>query len=125
MVGSLTAALALGGVTAAGAADPDPDEFTPAGYAFCGWLDLETKQWKTVWNDRLAGVTVVLFTRNMSCSSARKNYSRTTSTWDGRKLGYKRAGYRCATLKNQYEFSDYRCTKVGRSKVAYRVRSAA
>ena len=40
----------------ANAADPDPDQFTPPGYEFCGWQDLVNGGWAMEWSDDLAGV---------------------------------------------------------------------
>ena len=31
--------------------DPDPDEFTPLGYEFCGWRDFESGDWEMEWHD--------------------------------------------------------------------------
>jgi hypothetical protein len=111
-------------LSVASAQDPDPDEFTPPGYEFCGWRDPERGGWAMEWDDRLAGACTVLFARRMSCRAARTNYRRLRYT---RTPPYepRRAGYRCEELRSGYEFTDVRCAKRGRPRVAFRYQSGA
>lgn len=93
------------------AADPDPDEFTPPGYEFCGWQDFAAGGWALEWSEDLAGAYLVAFADGISCSAARKNVKRVRF----RKSRPYRAGYRCQTLRQAHEFLDVRCTKLGGS----------
>jgi len=97
--------------SAANAADPDPDEFTPSGYEFCGWQDFANGGWAMEWNDDLAGAYLVAFTHGMSCPAARRNIRRIRfSKSSGRPI---RPGYRCRTLESAHEYLDVRCVKKG------------
>ena len=100
--------------------DPDPDEFTPPGYAFCGWRDYQNGGWLMEWDDRLYGAGTVLFARDMTCRSARRNFARVRHGQQPT-----RAGYRCAVIGRDYEFADVRCTKVGRPRVAFRYQTGS
>lgn len=117
---AITVALVLllgWGAPTAAAQDPGDE---PAGYEFCGWSDFDGG-----WSDSPPdGAYVVLFARGMSCTAARRNYRRVRYT---RSPPYRpvRTGYRCRTLESAYEFSDVRCTKRGRSSVAFRWRTGA
>ena len=124
---SLAAALVVGALLLPATAlsqEPDPDEFTPVGYEFCGWRDFEFGGWEMEWEDRLSGAYLVLFARNMTCRSARRNYvrTRTTQTPPHRLV---RKGYRCTTLDSDYEYSDVRCSKRGRPRLAFRFQTGA
>ncbi len=100
---------------AAIAADPDPDEFTPQGYEFCGWQDFARGGWTMEWSEDLRGAYLVAFADGMSCRAARRNVKsvRYTKTPPYRPL---RSGYRCRTLESGYEYSDVRCVKQGGSR---------
>jgi len=101
--------------SAANAADPDPAEFTPHGYEFCGWQDYANGGWAMEWSDDLAGVYLVAFAHGMSCRAARRNIKRVrySKVPPYRPL---RAGYRCRTLESAHEYSDIRCVKKGASR---------
>ena len=101
--------------SAAYAVDPDPDEFTPPGYKFCGWQDYSNGGWAMDWSEDLRGVYLVAFAEGMSCSSARRNIRRMryTKTPPYRPI---RAGYRCRTLTSAHEYSDVRCVRIGGSR---------
>jgi len=113
--GAVVVCALLGASSPAVAADPDPDEFTPAGYEFCGWRDFVNGGWTMEWSDDLSGAYMVAFADGMSCRAARRNvdkvrYSQTPPYRPSR------AGYRCARLEQQHEFSDVRCVKKGASR---------
>ena len=95
-------------------ADPDPLEFTPRGYEFCGWRDLTSGGWAMQWRDELSGAFLVLFADDISCQAARRNY---TKLRHSTKPPYRpiRAGYRRLTLKRAHEYLDVRCVKRGSS----------
>jgi hypothetical protein len=120
-------ALVLAGLCAVPALagdSPDPAEFTPKGYNFCGWKDIGgSGDWKMEWDDSLAGAYLVGFAHGMSCRNARRNITRVryTQTPPYRPM---RPGYRCTALDNDYEYSDVRCTKVGGSR-KFRFRTGA
>ncbi len=99
----------------ANAADPDPDQFTPPGYEFCGWQDLVNGGWAMEWSDDLAGVYLIAFADGMSCTAARRNIRRVrySKTPPYRPI---REGYRCRTLKSAHEYSDVRCVRLGGSR---------
>ena len=103
------------------AQDPDPAKFTPPGYTFCGWKDFQYGGWAMHWDDRLSGAYLVLFAKRMTCSVARWNYRRTKFD---ESRPYRR-GYYCDTIREAHEFLDYRCSKLGRPKRAYRVQTGA
>jgi len=103
--------------------DPDPDEFTPRGYEFCGWKDYTNGGWAMEWDDDLAGAYTVAFADGMSCRAARRNVTRTRYTRTAPYRPY-RAGYACVRMKTGHEFSDVRCTKK-RSKGKYRFQTGA
>jgi len=115
MMKVLTAVVAFVAVAlpcVAQAAEPDPADFTPPGYEFCGWQDFATGGWAMQWSDDLSGAYLVLFADGMSCRSARRNYS---TLRHAKRPPYQplRAGYRCRTLKSAHEFLDVRCVKKG------------
>lgn len=123
----LVAAVVMGSLlvpATAVAQDPDPDEFTPVGYEFCGWRDFVSGSWEMEWNDELFGAYSRLFARNMTCRSARRNYVRMryTQTPPYRPV---RLGYRCKTLDRDYEYSDVRCSKRGRPRLAFRYQTGS
>jgi hypothetical protein len=112
--------LAVTGLSGAAAvagdlADPDPAEFTPEGYKFCGWKDFATGEWKMEWDDSLSGAYLVAFADGMTCRDARRNVTRVryTQTPPFRPV---RLGYRCKVLDNDHEYTDVRCTKIGGSR---------
>jgi len=98
--------------SAALAADPDPAEFTPHGYEFCGWQDFVNGGWAVEWRDDLAGAYLVAFADGMSCRAARRNVKkmRSSKTPPHRPI---RTGYRCRTLESAHEYLDVRCVKKG------------
>jgi hypothetical protein len=108
---AIVASLSLVGVAGAQTSDPDPAEFTPPGYEFCGWKDLQNHRWVMEWDDSLTGAFFVVFADGMSCDAARHNASRISYS---RRHGFKptRAGYTCKTLRTDIEFADVRCTKL-------------
>lgn len=97
---------------AASAAEPDPAEFTPPGYEFCGWRDFTHGGWAMQWSEDLAGAYLVLFADGMTCLAARRNYSRLRHA---KRPPYQplRPGHRCRTLRSAHEFLDVRCVKKG------------
>lgn len=99
----------------AGAATPDPDQFTPPGYEFCGWQRFGNGGWAMEWSEDLAGAYLVAFADGMSCTAARRNVKKMRSS---KRSPYRplRPGYRCVTLKSAHEYSDVRCVKVGGSR---------
>ena len=101
--------------SAAEGSDPDPDEFTPPGYEFCGWQDFVNGGWAMEWSEDLRGVYLVAFADGMSCQAARRNTRRMrySKTAPYRPL---RPGYRCRTLNSAHEYSDVRCVKIGGSR---------
>jgi hypothetical protein len=101
--------------------DEDPD-FTPVGYEFCGWLDFESESWQ--YDEPAPGAWLRLFARKMSCDAAQRNYARTryTQTPPYRPV---RMGYRCTTLDDDLEYSDVRCSKRRRPRVAFRWQTGA
>lgn len=109
--------------SAAMAADPDPEEFTPVGYEFCGWQDMANGGWAMEWDESLAGVYLVAFARGMSCEAARRNVVRTRYT---QRPPYRpvRLGYRCTVLDDDHEYSDVRCVKNG-AKRKFRFQTGA
>jgi hypothetical protein len=97
------------------AQEPDPKEFTPPGYAFCGWQDFATGDWVMQWREDLGGAYMVAFAVGMSCSAAQRNVERASS---GRRP--RRPGYRCRILKEGHEFLDVRCIhRSGKRKFRY------
>ncbi len=105
----------LATASAANAADPDPDEFTPPGYEFCGWQDFANGGWAMGWSDELSGAYLVAFADGMSCTAARRNIKRMRNS---KKAPFRpiRTGYRCRTLKSAHEYSDVRCVKTDGSR---------
>jgi hypothetical protein len=103
---------------------PDPDKFTPAGYRFCGWRDLEIKAWQMTWTEELAGAFLRAFARNMTCRSARRNVDRLRYS---SQPPYKptRRGYRCSRLQSGHEYEDGRCVKRSNRRVAFRWQTGA
>jgi hypothetical protein len=98
------------------AAQDDVD--VPRGYEFCGWQMLgEGGGW--TYDDPEPGAYLRLFAREMSCRTARRKY---------KKVDYEATppyrvrlrGYRCVELDDDYEYSDTRCSKKRRKKVALR-----
>lgn len=65
---------------------------------------------------------IALFARKMTCRSARRNYNRVRYNEEGRPV---RRGYRCREIDSGYEYSDVRCAKRGRPKVAFRWQTGA
>jgi hypothetical protein len=98
------------------------EDFVPQGYDFCGWRDFESGGW--TYDDPPPGVWARLFARNMTCRTARRHYKRTRSTQTP-PYRHVRIGYRCKTLDSDYEYSDVRCSKKGRPRVAYRFQTGA
>lgn len=92
----------------ASAQDPDPDEFTPRGYEFCGWKDFTSGGWRMEWDDSLAGAYLVAFADGMTCRAARQNVTRTRFTQRAPHRPV-RLGYRCQVLDEDLEYSDIRC----------------
>ena len=107
----------------ASAQDPDPDEFTPVGYTFCGWKVLGGGGWAMEWDDSLSGAYLVAFAKGMTCRSARRNVTRTRNRQTPPYAPY-RLGYRCVTLDSDYEYVDVRCVKKG-GKRKYRYQGGA
>jgi hypothetical protein len=107
ILGSLSSAA----IATAQTSDPDPADFTPPGYEFCGWKDFQNHRWTMEWDDSLTGASFVVFADGMSCDAARHNANRVRYR---RSDGYKprREGYTCKTIESGYEYSDVRCTKV-------------
>ena len=103
------------GVSPALAADPDPREFTPPGYEFCGWQDFVNGGWAMEWSDDLRGAAVVAFADGMSCPSARRNIKLMRYSKDAAHRPL-RGGYRCRRLASGYESSDVRCVKADGSR---------
>lgn len=101
----------LASAPVAKAADPDPAEFTPRGYEFCGWQDFASGGWAMEWSEELRGVYLVAFADGMSCTAARRNIKRVRYSTKTR--APVRAGYRCRTLVSEHEYSDVRCVKTG------------
>ena len=116
----LLCGLACGSV--AKAADPDPAEFTPRGYEFCGWQDFANGDWAMEWSEELRGVYLVAFADGMSCTQARRNIKRVRYSKETR--APIRAGYRCRTLVRGHEYSDVRCVKTGGAR-KFRFRTGA
>ena len=89
-------------------APPDPEEFTPEGYKFCGWRDHANGGWRMQWSDDLAGVYLIAFAEGMTCTDARRNILRLRYT---QRPPYRpvRSGYRCKTLDSDLEYTDVRC----------------
>ncbi len=110
VVASVVLSLGVPGI--ASAQDPDPDEFTPPGYEFCGWKDYANGGWAMEWSDDLAGAYTVAFADGMSCQAARRNVTRTKYTRNAPYRPY-RTGYTCKQLKVAHEFADVRCVKRG------------
>jgi hypothetical protein len=112
LIFTLAGVVALALSPSAGAQDPDPNEFTPPGYTFCGWKDFTTREWKMEWDDSLTGVFLIAYADGMTCRDARRNVSRmrysTTPPYRGT-----RPGYRCITIQSGHEYSDVRCVRVG------------
>ena len=108
---AITASLSAAGIAGAQTSDPDPAEFTPPGYEFCGWKDLGAHAWVMEWDDSLTGAFFTAYADGMSCTAARHNANGVRFS---RRNGYKptRAGYTCKTIESGYEYSDVRCTKV-------------
>jgi len=110
------ALLCLAALTAvARAADPDPDEFTPRGYEFCGWQDFVNGGWAMEWSEDLSGAYLVAFADGISCAAARRNIRRVRYS---KVAPYRpiRPGYRCRTLESAHEYSDVRCVRRGGSR---------
>jgi len=119
LLAAVIACLVLVVPAVAHGADPDPAQFTPRGYEFCGWLNFGTRGWEMQWDDDLAGAYTVLFAGGMSCDAARRNYAKLRY---GKQPPYRavRAGYRCQPLRKAHEFLDVRCTrKTGGVKFRY------
>ena len=108
----LTAVVTFAVCCEAATAQFEPEDFTPPGYEFCGWKNFSTGSW-TMTNPQ-DGAFLRGFARNLSCQAARRNISRVSYS---RQPPYqpRRTGYRCQRLKNQYEYTDARCTKLGGS----------
>ena len=120
----LVASLMLTASPAGAQEEPDPDEFTPPGYEFCGWRDFEARTWVTEWDERLRGASTVLFAREMTCRAARRNHARLRYS-STPPFAPSRTGYRCTTIRAQHEFVDVRCTKRGTSRVSFRWQSGS
>jgi len=120
---ALTAALFLGITSTVYAQDPDPEDFTPEGYTFCGWKDFTTGQWQTEWDESLAGAFLRAFADGMTCRDARRATTRTLTRQLPPYAPY-RPGYRCKRLVNDHEYSDVRCVKIGGSR-KYRFQTGA
>ena len=100
-------------------ADP-PDDVHKPGYEFCGWYAHSDGYWTYDHDDpNTYGVYLLSYARGMSCDQARNHALR---------AGYRskppyaptRPGYRCQRLGTALEFSDARCVKRGKPKVAFR-----
>lgn len=125
LIGVLVATvLALPGAVHAQVEEPDPAEFTPAGYTFCGWRDFENGTWAMKWREELRGAYSMVFARGMTCASARRHWAKTKYKKEPPYSLY-RAGYRCKRIVSGHELDDTRCTKVGNARVAFRIRSGA
>jgi len=122
LVAAVLTALAL--AAPAAAQDPDPEDFTPVGYDFCGWRDFAGGGWVMEWDDDLAGTFSIAFAREMTCRAARRNIARVRYT---RTPPYRptRRGYRCLTLESALEYSDVRCSRRGSPSVAFRYRTGS
>ncbi len=113
-------ALAVTGVAIA--QQEDPEDFTPRGFEFCGWRDLQDGGW--TYDDPGPGAFTRAFAREMTCRSARRNVDRMRYS---SRPPYRpfRPGYRCAVVDSAYEYSDIRCTKKGTKRVSFRFQSGA
>ncbi len=104
---------------------PDPDEFTPVGYTFCGWKDftepVDQLSWTTEWDDSLSGAYLVGFARRMTCLQATRNIDLVRYSRKGRPY---RTGYRCTRIQSGHEFDDVRCIKRGK-KATFRYQTGA
>jgi hypothetical protein len=102
----------LTSVQTANAQGPDPEDFTPEGYEFCGWKDFTNGGWVMVWREDLAGAYLVAFARGMTCTDARRNVTRVRYA---QVPPYRptRPGYTCKTLESDIEYRDVRCVRTG------------
>jgi hypothetical protein len=98
----------------------DPADFTPAGYKFCGWWDFEYREWTHA--DPMPGAYTRLFARKMTCAQARRHQA---SMYWSLKSRPRARGFRCVLLAIGIEYGDYRCSKPGRPRVAFRVQGGA
>jgi hypothetical protein len=96
-------------------------ENAPRGYKDCGWKVFSRRGGWTYSPE--PGVYLHLFARKMSCRAARRNYRRVR--YPAPQYEATRNGYRCVTLDDGYEYSDVRCAKNGRPKVAFRWQTGA
>jgi hypothetical protein len=126
---AVTASLTLApGAIAQGDAVPNPEEFTPTGYTFCGWKNftepIDQLSWTTEWDENtLSGAFKVGFARNMTCLQATRNIDliRHTKTPPYRAS---RTGYRCSRIQTGWELDDVRCIKNGK-KATFRYQTGA
>ena len=109
---AIVSTLVSTGIAAAQTSDPDPAQFTPPGYEFCGWKDLGSHRWVMAWNDSLQGAFFVVYADGMSCAAARHDANSVRFRRRGNGYRPTRTGYTCKTIESGYECSDVRCTKV-------------
>jgi hypothetical protein len=106
------------------AAEPPADDMPSLpGYRFCGWRKFTRAGGWTLTNPG-SGAYTILFARKMTCKQARRNMKRVRYST---KPPYRprRAGYRCVRLENGYEYSDVRCSKRERKRVAFRYQTGS
>lgn len=107
---------------------PDPDEFTPTGYTFCGWKNfaqpIDQLSWTTERDeDTLAGAFLRGFVRNMTCLQGTRNIDLVRHKKTPPYKAY-RTGYRCTRIETGWEWEDVRCVKNGR-KATFRYQTGA
>jgi hypothetical protein len=88
----------------------------PRGFDFCGWKDFVNGGWTFV--DPADGAFLRLYSRNMSCRIARRNYRKLT--FPAPEHVARLAGYRCREVERGYEYSDAQFSNKGRRRAALR-----
>ena len=108
-------------VAAAAAAPPAYAQETPPGYKFCGWKDMDGPGWE--YGEPDSGAYVALYSRNLSCRRARRNYNRVRYPPPDYKPTLRR--YRCRVLDEAHEYLEARCVRRNRPKVRFRWQTGA